>query len=570
MKVKKLAIADMWSYGGPGKTVLGEFGQVNVIIGKNNAGKSNLIKTLKWAQSTVLLTVEEKKMYKLVPNWIHNPGAFKRDKTPHLQCTFSITVQDWPTKNLPKWISRLQSLGDEGRLNVFFTISLEGEDPFYQVIEDFTWENDTKAMELIEKNSTNSYLLIETLLPLAREVVANKIVVLDGWRQLSDRIKADENYVECIDKLRRSPDAAQRDSELYRNIRGFFQELTGIQAIELYPREDEADFNITIADKTMPLSQYGDGIRHLLMVSIKAAMNPGGVFLVEEPETHLHPHFQRHLLWFLADRIRSQVFVTTHSSVFLDSRKTDCILRITNEASSRVEVVETLSDYYDVLDDIGARPSDILQANVVIWVEGPSDRILIRHALTVVDPELHEGLHFQIICYGGALRKYCTFDEKSGALVNLMRLGRKVAMVCDRDGNSSDAQINAEKERLKKECDEANGFCWVTQGREIENYLSDSVLGRAFQDVLSISDLSLKLSENQRLDDVLKGLGRRLNIKRSKWIHYAQHKPEIMSRIVKSITEKADLDRLDFRTRLEALAKFIRKHNTLNVNSSVM
>ena len=257
--------------------------------------------------------------------------------------------------------------------------------------------------------------------------------------------------------------------------------------------------------------------------------------------------------------------MTTHSPVFLDSRKADRILRITNEVSSRVEVVETPSDYYDVLDDIGARPSDILQANVVIWVEGPSDRILIRHSLAVVNPDLHEGLHFQIVCYGGALRKYCGFGEDSDAVVNLMRLGRHVAMVCDRDGDSSDALISAEKERLKKQCNEAKGYHWVTQGREIENYLSDSVLCRAFKSVLSVPDLSLKLTESQRLDDVLKGLGRRLRV-RSKWLSYAKHKPEIMSRIVKSITEKADLDRLDFRIRLEALAKFIRERNTLNVN----
>jgi len=44
------------------------------------------------------------------------------------------------------------------------------------------------------------------------------------------------------------------------------------------------------------------------------------------------------------------------------------------------------------------------------------------------------------------------------------------------------------------------------------------------------------------LDNALRGLARRLKIKRNKWLRYAQHKPEIMSRIVRSITENCDSD----------------------------
>ena len=532
MIVRNVAIADMWSYGGPSRTVLGDLGMVNVIIGKNNAGKSNLLRALKWAGDTVELPDDKKKNYKVEPNWVHNSGAIKRGKAPHLSCSFSISIIDWPGDKLPVWMARLQTLGDEGKLNVLFTISLDGEGHPYRIIEDFKWENPAKSAELLAANSTSSDQIVKELLPLAREVVRTKVVVLDGWRQLTDQVKVDQNYVACIEKLLKSPHAAQHDSELYQNIRRFFQELTGIQAIELFPREGGTDFNITIAGKTLPLSQYGDGIRHLLMVAIKAAMNPGGVFLVEEPETHLHPHFQRHLLWFLADRLKSQVFVTTHSPVFLDSRKANQILSVTNDTSSEVKIVDAPVQYYDVLDDIGARPSDILQANVVIWVEGPSDRILIRQALSIIDSALLEGLHFQVVCYGGALRKYCAFGKESCDVVNLMRLGRHVAMICDRDGDTSNARINAEKKRLRKECVDAGGFYWVTQGREIENYLPDAVLSRAFSKVIS-KKISVKLGNNQHLDDVLKDSAKRKKIKRSKWLHYAQHKPEIMAMIVK-------------------------------------
>ena len=156
MIVRNVAIADMWSYGGPSRTVLGDLGMVNVIIGKNNAGKSNLLRALKWAGDTVELPDDKKKNYKVEPNWVHNSGAIKRGKAPHLSCSFSISIIDWPGDKLPVWMARLQTLGDEGKLNVLFTISLDGEGHPYRIIEDFKWENPAKSAELLAANSTSS------------------------------------------------------------------------------------------------------------------------------------------------------------------------------------------------------------------------------------------------------------------------------------------------------------------------------------------------------------------------------------------------------------------------------
>ena len=45
----------------------------------------------------------------------------------------------------------------------------------------------------------------------------------------------------------------------------------------------------------------------------------------------------------------------------------------------------------------------ILQANCVVWVEGPSDRIYLKHWIEAVTSELIEGLHYSIMFYGGRL-----------------------------------------------------------------------------------------------------------------------------------------------------------------------
>jgi hypothetical protein len=51
----------------------------------------------------------------------------------------------------------------------------------------------------------------------------------------------------------------------------------------------------------------------------------------------------------------------------------------------------------------------------VIWVEGPSDRIYIRHWLKLADAHLTEEVHFSIMFYGGKLLSHLSAGETDGA-----------------------------------------------------------------------------------------------------------------------------------------------------------
>ena len=52
-----------------------------------------------------------------------------------------------------------------------------------------------------------------------------------------------------------------------------------------------------------------------------------------------------------------------------------------------------------------------MQANSVIWVEGPTDRIYLNHWIQPVDPALKEGLHYSIMFYGGRLLSHLTAND---------------------------------------------------------------------------------------------------------------------------------------------------------------
>jgi len=566
MKVTKIDIRDILSYAGPDLTVLGGLGRVNVIVGKNDAGKSNLLKVVKWARDAVQLPDDKKQNYPLAQNWRYisaKQSVIENEmlKQPHISVSFRIEIADWPKGIIPDWLIKATTC----KRGATLTVSLSGERNAFRVIEDFEWDLDSELMNLFAMNQADAREMTNRLLPDARKIVASKVVLLDARRNLSTPVFGEKNYVEFVDSLLESEENADEAGKLYQQIVDLFGMFIGESKIELHRRRSlQPDFNVKIRDRIIPLSQHGDGYCEMFMIAVNFVMHPDAVLLIEEPEKHLHADSQRRLLWHCADVMTSQLFITTHSSVLLDVRKADCILHITHDGrKSKINRMDSTAQHYATLDDIGARASDILQANVVVWVEGPSDAILIEHALSVVDKDIQKGLHYVIVFYGGALRKYCHIAENSNRLVNLLSLGRRTVMVCDRDGKDSSVLLNSEKRRLGEACVDKGGISWITKGREIENYLRNAVLSKAFRELLNVPDLQIRLGKNQKLADALQLFEHKVKRGRKKWLRYDTNKPEIMSIIVRHITKRADLNQHDFLQQIDTIAEFIRKNNAL-------
>lgn len=118
----------------------------------------------------------------------------------------------------------------------------------------------------------------------------------------------------------------------------------------------------------------------------------------------------------------------------------------------------------------------------MIWVEGPSDRIYIRHWLKALDDRLIEGVHYTIMFYGGGLISHLSVDDAAiDAFIKLRDLNRNIAVVIDSDKGTSRAKLKPAAGRLKEEMSKDGGVVWITKGREIENYVPHDQL----QSVLS-------------------------------------------------------------------------------------
>jgi hypothetical protein len=130
-------------------------------------------------------------------------------------------------------------------------------------------------------------------------------------------------------------------------------------------------------------------------------------------------------------------------------------------------------------------------------------------------------------------------------------------MICDSDKTSPDDPLDPSKMRLKAECERVGGYCWVTDGREIENYLPDTVLTKAFQVLLASPDLVIALPQWQKLSTALRE--RIPNPMRGDgWkADYDMNKARIMPELLKHLTTN-DLSRFELSGRLEELVRRIK------------
>lgn len=241
----------------------------------------------------------------------------------------------------------------------------------------------------------------------------------------------------------------------------------------------------------IPLSQSGSGLKTIILVLLNLLIIPETrtysgktiFYAFEELENNLHPALQRRLFDFLYEfsvNNNTMIFLTTHSHVAINAffgKEEAAIFHVAKDELevSRIRAVDDYLSKANILNDLDVRASDLLQANGIIWVEGPTDRLYIKKWLEVFcNCELEEGKDFQFLYYGGRLLShYTAIDDVSvNDLINVLTTNRNSAIVMDSDLLSEQEQINETKKRIRSEFEERNLFYWIIAGKEIENYIS--------------------------------------------------------------------------------------------------
>ena len=82
--------------------------------------------------------------------------------------------------------------------------------------------------------------------------------------------------------------------------------------------------------------------------------------------------------------------------------------------------------------------------------------------------------------YGGRLLSHLSAqDDTVDEFIDLKRLNQNMAIVIDSDRKNTGENINATKQRVRSEFEERDQFLWITEGKEIENYLEPTAYTEA-------------------------------------------------------------------------------------------
>jgi len=122
--------------------------------------------------------------------------------------------------------------------------------------------------------------------------------------------------------LKNHTDTRQRDryTGIKRAFSTFFPQLE-IEAVETAPSSNIADIQFTEIGEglSVPMENVGAGVLELLTLLTNLVTLHSYIFVIEEPELHLHPHMKRNLAQFIRrSSNKNQVFLITHDPIFID------------------------------------------------------------------------------------------------------------------------------------------------------------------------------------------------------------------------------------------------------------
>ena len=125
-------------------------------------------------------------------------------------------------------------------------------------------------------------------------------------------------------------------------------------------------------DVVYTTNQMSFGTRSLIAIVAEVVLaKPGAWVCIEEPETYLHPAAQTELFGFLRDEAKNKrIFVATHSTPIAASCPLSSLFIVQrNHDQCSIASSVTATEAYYVIDQLGVKPTFSFEAGAIVFVE---------------------------------------------------------------------------------------------------------------------------------------------------------------------------------------------------------
>jgi predicted ATPase len=541
--------------------VIHELGDINVFAGPNNAGKTSIFRAVRETIPYVRSYGETPRgpwvdfgvAMESCPGKSYDFGEFERS------CSVGLASKD----------NQMKTWGPKNSLAVFRIDEMNACGDIFWSPKVPTVEKAGGAVENMIDHSALRRELVDWLTSSFFLWHRRKSEYADTL-QKRDKLDPDAVHLAArLDQLR-----TEKPRAFHEQLERFINAVIPGLAEPTTRRREDGKVEVMFGDHS--LEALGGGVEQVLVLALILLGEPdkGGIF-VEEPETHLHPDAQHRLIEQILKYLgKRQLFLSTHSPVFLNcfGQRAD-VFRVTRE-NHKAQVERSLhrGQQRHVLDELGVRPSSLLQSNCVVWVEGPTESVLVRHWLSLVDEELHEQRHYDFVYTGGSIRTHLGADVEPSLmdLRDIFRVCRHNYFVCDRDAVPDAEPAKAEVGRIQEMVGDHLAV-WVTDGYEIEWYFPPMVVAALWTEKVARHLFDDPAVFTKPFYKMLRETNERGAMSAG------DHKVEYARQAVRLSRERPPLAAAWFegdigkslRTHIESLAAFIRRANGLPSRSSL-
>lgn len=482
---------------------LTQFRKMNIFIGPNNIGKSNLVRFIKFLRNKRLFTST------------NIPAVDAWDETnPLLDAELSFVDPITNAKNkIHIHQTQNEHLSIDGIPNSDFGLFMANH---IRVFSDIRGLGSRHAAGYLQPMIDGE--------PITGHICEGAIMNYDWYKYYKKRMSEHlsallSEKVEFSIKLS-SENKKIENLDIEAEKRRIQQKTDNSKRFNHEHKPDNAEFIVILSrnssNKEFSLSDLGMGVYQFVTIlsALYTSMDDWQNIFFEEIELNMHTQALTQLMHILEnnpDFRKFRFFFLTHSTSILDLISEDWSIhsfyRLDN-GSTAARLCTKRTDIHRLIDGMGIKPSQLLLSNVVIWLEGPSDKIYINKWIEMKAKERGktyiEGKHYSYVYYGGALLHHYRIllsddlsDDvwRTDTLIDVMNISRYTAIICDSDLGGGRQKLKQRVEQIQASLMERKDlqsylFQWVTAGREIENYVPKHI----FEDVVGS-----KISKRRRL-----------------------------------------------------------------------
>ena len=417
MKISSLSVKNFRSITNANQLPISD---MTILIGKNNEGKSNLLKALVICLNQISFKRRLYKRSKISRKRMDDEDIFydfdrdfplnikKNKKSDSTVVVIDFELSDSEKRQFQKKTNVIL----KGNLRINFTF--QNESPIIQI-------HDTEnTKKIISKKSSNSEHIIFDWISTKIEVCyistirdsTKTLEIIDDLiaEQLS-QLLYDKRYMKLITELEilQKPILDSMSESLTKEVSAFFPDVKKIQFVyqERIQRISRMTTNVLIDDGiNTDLELKGDGLKSLMAISIiqylttQRAATKNIFLIIDEPESHLHPDAIHKLRVVLRNiSAKNQVMISTHSPLLTNRSSISKNLLVDK---SKVQEAKSINEIRDIL---GVKISDNLKsANLVLLVEGNRDKRILKKILeeksNIIKKSLEDGTLIFDILYG--------------------------------------------------------------------------------------------------------------------------------------------------------------------------